>query len=63
MLIHGSADDFISFDMMGRLYDAKAADDKEMFVADGIGHADTMCELGGAYCDVVFRFINQYAEL
>lgn len=60
LLIHGTADDFIPFDMMGQLYDAKATGDKEMLVAEGAGHGEAMYELGDAYWDTVLGFVNRY---
>lgn len=62
LFIHGTADDFIPFDMMGQLYDAKATGDKEMLVSEGAGHADAMYELGDAYWDTVFAFVDRYME-
>ncbi len=60
LFIHGTADDFIPFDMMGQLYDAKATGDKEMLVSEGAGHGEAMYELGDAYWDTVLGFVNRY---
>lgn len=60
LFIHGTADDFIPFDMMGQLYDAKATGDKEQLVSEGAGHGEAMYELGDAYWDTVLGFVNRY---
>lgn len=60
LFIHGTADDFIPFDMMGQLYDAKATGDKEMLVSEGAGHGEAMYELGDAYWDTVLGFVNRH---
>lgn len=60
LFIHGTADDFIPFDMMGQLYDAKTAGDKEMLISEGAGHAEAMYELGDAYWDTVLGFVDRY---
>lgn len=60
LFIHGTADDFILFDMMGQLYDAKTTGDKEQLVSEGAGHAEAMYELGDTYWNTVFGFVNRY---
>lgn len=60
LFIHGTADDFIPFDMIGQLYDAKATGDKEMLVSEGAGHGEAMYELGDTYWDTVLGFVNRY---
>lgn len=62
LFIHGTADDFIPFDMMGRLYDAKVAGDKEALVSEGAGHVGAMYELGDAYWDAVLGFVDRRIE-
>lgn len=60
LFIHGTSDDFIPFDMMGELYDAKTEGEKEMLVSEGAGHADAMYELSDVYWDTVFDFLDRY---
>lgn len=60
LFIHGTADDFILFDMMGQLYDAKTTGDKKQLVSEGAGHAEAMYELGDTYWNTVFGFVNRY---
>lgn len=62
LFIHGAADDFIPFDMMGRLYEAKTMGDKEMLVSESAGHAEAMYELDDVYWDTVFGFVDRYIE-
>ena len=62
LFIHGTADDFIPFDMMGQLYDAKTTGDKEMLVSEGAGHAEAMYELSDAYWDTVLAFVDNYVQ-
>ena len=60
LFVHGTADDFIPFDMMRQLYDAKAMGDKEMLISEGAGHAEAMYELGDAYWDTILGFVDRY---
>lgn len=62
LFIHGTADDFIPFDMMGQLYDAKVQGDKEVLVSEGAGHAEAMYELSDAYWETVFDFEGRYIK-
>ncbi|MFR6663729.1 MAG: alpha/beta hydrolase [Gemmiger sp.] len=45
LFIHGTADDFIPYEMMDELYNAKPGDNKAELTADGAGH-ETMYALG-----------------
>lgn len=60
MFIHGTADDFVSFDMLDLLYGAKAYGDREMLVAEGAGHGESCYLLGDEYWDSVFSFVGRY---
>lgn len=60
MFIHGTADDFIPFDMLKQLYDAKTDGEKEMLVAEGAGHGDACYLLGDEYWNCVFEFVSRY---
>ena len=60
LFIHGTADDFIPFDMVNQLFEAKTTGDKEMLVSEGAGHADAMYELSDAYWETVFNFVDRY---
>ena len=62
LFIHGTADDFIPFDMMGQLYDMKTTGDQEMLVSEGAGHAEAMYELSDAYWDTVLAFVDNYVQ-
>lgn len=60
LFIHGTADDFIPYEMMGQLYAAKPGDNKEQLTAEGAGHGESMYALGAAYWDTVFQFLEPY---
>lgn len=60
LFIHGTADDFIPYEMMDTLYNAKPGDNKAELTADGAGHGEAMYALGDTYWDTVFDFIEPY---
>ena len=60
LFIHGTADDFIPYEMMDKLYNAKPGDNKAELTADGAGHGEAMYALGDTYWDTVFDFIEPY---
>lgn len=60
LFIHGTADDFIPYDMMDVLCQAKPGTNKETLTAEGAGHAEAMYVLGDQYWDKVFSFIQRY---
>ena len=60
LFIHGTADDFIPYEMMNELYNAKPGDNKAELTADGAGHGEAMYALGDTYWDTVFDFIEPY---
>ena len=62
LFIHGTADDFIPFDMVNQLFEAKTTGDKEMLVSEGAGHADAMYELSDIYWETVFNFVDRYIQ-
>ena len=60
LFIHGTADDFIPYEMMDELYNAKPGDNKAELTAEGAGHGEAMYALGDTYWDTVFDFIEPY---
>jgi hypothetical protein len=60
LFIHGTADDFIPYSMMGELYNAKAQGEKQQLVSEGAGHAEAMYEMPETYWETVFTFVNEY---
>ena len=62
LFIHGTADDFIPYEMMDVLYTAKPGTNNATLTAEGAGHGEAMYALGDAYWETVFDFIGQYME-
>lgn len=62
LFIHGTADDFVPFEMQKKLYEAKLGDNKEMLVVEGAGHSESDALLGKEYWDAVFSFLNKYVN-
>ena len=62
LFIHGTADDFIPYEMMGQLYAAKPGENKQMLTAPGAGHGEAMYALGDTYWQTVFAFIDLYIK-
>ena len=60
LFIHGTAYDFIPYEMMDTLYNAKPGDNKAELTAEGAGHGEAMYALGDSYWDTVFDFIAPY---
>ena len=60
LFIHGTADDFIPYEMMGTLYNAKPGTNKATLPAEGAGHGEAMDVLGDTYWNTVFDFEGQY---
>ena len=58
LFIHGTADDFIPYEMMDILYQAKPGNNKEKITAPGAGHGEAMYLLGEEYWDDVFTFLK-----
>ena len=63
LFIHGTADDFIPYDMMGILYDAKPGDNKLSLTVEGAGHGQAMYPDPETYWNTVFDFIDEYMPL
>ncbi|MCO7108035.1 alpha/beta hydrolase [Gemmiger formicilis] len=60
LFIHGTADDFIPYEMMDTLYNAKPGDNKAELTAEGAGHGEAMYALGtatGIRCLILLRLI------
>ena len=47
LFIHGTADDFIPYEMMDTLYNAKPGDNKAELTAEGAGHGEPCTRWGG----------------
>ena len=60
LFIHGTADDFIPYEMMDALYNAKPGDNKAELTAEGAGHGEALYALGDTYWDTVFAFLEPY---
>lgn len=61
LFIHGDADKLIPIEMMNRLYDACAAQ-KEKFIVEGAGHADSKSTNPAAYFEKIFTFLDTATE-
>lgn len=59
LFIHGTADTFVPFEMLDRVYEA-AASDKEKFIVEGAGHGLSRVVAGRAYWEKVQQFIDKY---
>lgn len=62
LFIHGTKDDFIPFDMMGKLYNAKPGVNKEQLPVEGAGHAESIYANEDLYWNRVFSFIGNYMD-
>lgn len=60
LFIHGTSDDFIPYEMMDVVYNAKAGDNKKKVTAPGAGHGEAMYALGDEYWNEVFAFLGEY---
>ena len=58
LFIHGDEDNLVPFDMMNQLFDAATTQNKEKFVVNGAGHADSKRKDPAAYFDKVFTFLE-----
>lgn len=63
LFIHGSEDNFVPYEMLQRVYDAKVNGDKKMVTAEGAGHGQASDVLGEEYWEIVFDFLSQYLPL
>lgn len=62
MFIHGTLDDFVPFEMLDVLYDAKPGNNKVKLIAEGAGHGEAVYLLGDDYWKNVFDFIYSYLD-
>ena len=66
LFIHGTADDFIPYEMMDTLYNAKPGDNKAELTAEGAGHGEAMCTRWGTAtgirCLILLRLIWRNAS-
>lgn len=58
--IHGTADDFVPYEMLDRLYEAKPGSNKARLSVEGAGHCQSSFLLGDNYWAQVFAFIDTY---
>ena len=58
LFIHGDEDNLVPFDMMNQLFDAATTQNKEKFVVNGAGHADSKRKDPKIYFDKVFTFLE-----
>ncbi|MDO4605641.1 MAG: alpha/beta hydrolase [Helcococcus sp.] len=63
MFIHSRDDDFIPFEMVEELYEAKVNGDREIIRTDIAGHGDVMYYLNDEYWNQVFEFIGKYIDI
>lgn len=61
LFIHGKKDDFVPFEMMEKLYDAKTGD-KEILISEEAGHVESLYELGNEYVETVEKFVMEYIK-
>lgn len=58
LFIHGTSDNFIHYDMMETLYEAKKGSNKQKLPAPGAGHGEAVYALDEVYFDTVLNFIK-----
>lgn len=58
LFIHGTSDNYVPFGMMKILYDAIKTDKKEMLIAEGAGHIESVYLLGDEYYNKIIEFIS-----
>ena len=58
LFLHGSKDNFVHTEMVYRLYDA-CPTEKELYVAEGAGHGQSLYVDPEAYFDCVFSFLDR----
>ena len=58
LFIHGDEDKLVPFEMMNQLFDAATTQNKEKFIVNGAGHADSKRKDPAAYFDKVFTFLE-----
>lgn len=57
LFIHGSKDNFVATDMVYKLYDA-CPTQKELYIVENAGHAESFYFDPDAYFEKVFSFFN-----
>jgi hypothetical protein len=62
LFIHGSSDSFVPTGMVYRLYDAKPSD-KELWVTEGVAHAESYLNYKEEYIRKVQRFVSGQVSL
>lgn len=58
LFIHGTADDFVPPPMVYDLYDAMNDVEKDLFIVEGAGHADSEFVDPDLYFETVFEFVD-----
>lgn len=58
LFIHGDEDDFVPFEMMNKLYEAKTNGIKDKFISKGAGHTKSVFISFDEYWNKVFEFIK-----
>lgn len=62
LFIHGGKDDFVPTRMVYELYDACSSKDKQLFVVEGAGHAESYPVDSETYEAMVCRFAEKYIK-
>lgn len=62
LFIHGTEDKLVPFAMFERLYNVSYNPNKEKFVVEGAGHADSKRHNPQKYFETVFNFIDKYTN-
>lgn len=62
LFIHGTADDFVPFAMVEKLYGALNIDEKELFSVEGAGHAESKFVNPEKYYGKILEFVNGKIE-
>lgn len=60
LFIQGTKDDFVPYEMLDILYEAKPGSNKEAVSAQGAGHGEASSLMGESYWSKVFDFIDSY---
>lgn len=58
LFIHGTADDFVPYPMVNKLYDALNIKDKEKFIVEGAGHAEAQYVDADKYFGKIDEFLK-----
>lgn len=62
LFIHGSADDYVPFDMLNSVYNADACADKQMLVIKGARHSMSCYTDPAKYWSSVFPFVDRHIK-